>query len=248
MKPINSERLSPVIRILNPKREWLLLALMLELLHFSIWQDFGNPLSRALMLIHFGLFLIWQPIWRGDEKITVVDGVLFIVLTLGFVTWINLWLLSAWIILLTGICGGRVIINRQERNSYMIILIFLVTELLMVCVPELFNIEIRRNFSNLLSIMLPLLVYHAIRITGTIPANRGFPARSNYSPAGQPVDCRQPVEYVPQRHGLHHGTYRIPDHHRRTVVPDWLDTFPQIRFQRFFAVVVTFRIEYRHAI
>ena len=69
----------------------------------------------------------------------------------------NLWLLSAWLILLTGICGGRVIINRQERNSYMVVLIFLVTELLIVCIPELFNIDIPRNVSYLISILLPIL-------------------------------------------------------------------------------------------
>ena len=130
---------------------------MLELLHFSMWLDFGSPLTRALMLIHLGLFLIWQPVWRGDEKITELDGVLFILLTLAFVTWMNLWLLSGWLILLTGICGGRVMISRQERNSYMIVLIFLVTELLMVCVPALFNIEIPRNFLNLINVLLPVL-------------------------------------------------------------------------------------------
>lgn len=170
--PINSKILSPLVRILYPKREWLLLAAMLELLHFSIWQDFGSPLTRALMLAHLGLFLIWQPVWRGDEKLTVFDGVLFIILTLGFVTWMNLWLLSAWLILLTGICGGRVIINRQERNSYMIILIFLVTELLIVCVPELFNIEIPRNVSYLIRILLPVLPL----VTVMMPA--GTPGRS----------------------------------------------------------------------
>ena len=88
------------------RRESITLALMLEFLHGAIWFDFGSLSSRSLMLIHFGLFLIWQPVWRSDEKLAWYNGTAFIFLTLAFVTWMNWWLLYGWLILLVGFCGG----------------------------------------------------------------------------------------------------------------------------------------------
>ena len=43
---------------------WLLLA-MLALLHLALWLGVDNIWSRPLLLTHFGLFLLWQPLWRG---------------------------------------------------------------------------------------------------------------------------------------------------------------------------------------
>ena len=47
-----------------------ILSLMLLLLHaFLIWGDKTNLLNRAFFLCHYGLFLMWQPIWRSTEKL-----------------------------------------------------------------------------------------------------------------------------------------------------------------------------------
>jgi len=115
---------------------------MLELLHIAVWVDFGGALSRAMILVHFGLFLIWQPIWRGDESISWLNSGLFILLTLAFVSWINLWLIFIWIILLIGFLGGFIKHNTSDQIIYMITLAFLITELLMSVTTQIFNINI----------------------------------------------------------------------------------------------------------
>ena len=43
---------------------WLLLA-MLALLHGVMLLGVDSPWSRPLLLAHLGLFLLWQPLWRG---------------------------------------------------------------------------------------------------------------------------------------------------------------------------------------
>jgi len=149
--------MSQLLQAVRRREELILLMLMLESLHFALWFDFGSPLSRSLMLIHFGLFIIWQPVWRGDEKLAWYNGVLFIVLTLVFVTWMNLWLLFGWLILLIGVCGGRVIINRQERNNFMLVLLFLVSELLIACTTRLFNVEVPGGVTGLYGVLLPIV-------------------------------------------------------------------------------------------
>lgn len=137
------------------KRELIILALMLETLHLSIWLDFGSLISRSLMLSHLGLFLLWQPVWRGDEKLSIKNTVLFIAFTLMLTFWLNLWLLFAWLILLIGFISGRVTLNRSESAIYIIAIGFLVLELLFACVPALANIKIEQT--HLFRLALPIL-------------------------------------------------------------------------------------------
>ena len=142
---------------LSGRGELVTLALMLEFLHFSIWLDFGSPLSRALLLIHLGLFVIWQPVWRSDERISLQNTLTFFVLTLAFVIFINWWLMFGWLLILIGFAGGRIIINRQERNTFILALLFLTLELVLECTTRLFNIPISANYRDLFSYALPLL-------------------------------------------------------------------------------------------
>lgn len=142
------------------KSELITLALMLELLHLSIWIDFGSIASRSFMLSHLGLFLLWQPVWRGDKKLSVENIILFLVFTLALTYWLNLWLLFAWLILLIGFIGGRVTLDKNERAIYIIAMSFLVLQLLFAVVPGLAGIEIEgsRIFYMLLPI-LPLFIF-----------------------------------------------------------------------------------------
>ncbi len=143
------------INKLSQKRELIVLVMMLEMLHLSIWVDFGSIVSRSFMLSHLGLFLLWQPVWRGDEKLSIENTILFIVFTLALTIWLNLWLLFAWLILLIGFIGGRVTLDNNERFIYVTALGFLVLELLFACVPDLANVKIENE--HLFNLFLPVL-------------------------------------------------------------------------------------------
>ena len=108
--------------------EYRLLGLMLIPLHLAIWSDFGGAISRALMLAHLGLFLIWQPLWRRDERLTPAAALTFVALTIGFVAWLNWWTTAFWVLLLTGLVGGRRSTTRADRYAHMIALLFLVIQ------------------------------------------------------------------------------------------------------------------------
>ncbi len=137
-------------------REQLILVFMLELLHFSLWTDLTGSVSKALLIMHLGFFLIWQPLWQGDEKLRWHDILLLLVITYTFVFWIDWGLLFAWVILLIGLGGGRVIVNQRERTIYMLALTFLVIEILIRCTPMLFAIPVSSNTTNLFEILLPI--------------------------------------------------------------------------------------------
>jgi signal transduction histidine kinase len=138
-------------------REQLILFFMLELLHFSLWTDFDGPVSQSLLLMHFGFFLIWQPLWQGDEKLRWYDLLLLLLLAYIFVFWMDWGLLFAWVILLIGLGGGRVIVNQRERLIYMLALIFLGIEILIRCTPMLFNVPITTNTTRLFEYILPMI-------------------------------------------------------------------------------------------
>ena len=146
-----------ILRKLKGRWDLIAIALMLEFLHFSIWVDFGSLLSRSFMLIHLGLFLLWQPVWRSDERISWQNALTFFVLTIAFVSFLDWLLMFAWLILLSGFAGGRVVNNRNERNIYLLVLLFLTLELIIECTTMLFRVPIRADFRYLFSIVLPLL-------------------------------------------------------------------------------------------
>ncbi len=157
--------MSTFINKLTQKKELIVLVMMLGMLHLSIWFDFGSIISRSFMLSHLGLFLIWQPVWRGDEKLSVENTILFIVFTLALTIWLNLWLLFAWLILLIGFISGRVTLDRNERTVYILALAFLVLELLFGCVPELANVDIENKY--IFNLLLPVLLILILVFPGT---------------------------------------------------------------------------------
>ena len=128
-------------KLLSPRYEHRLLGLMLVFLHFAVWWDFGSPLSRSIMLAHLGLFLIWQPLWGREHHLDWRGGLFFVGVTMVFVTLYDRWLMTFWVLLLIGLIGGRVTTRTSERIIYLMVLVFLVSELLIGCIPPMFNVQ-----------------------------------------------------------------------------------------------------------
>jgi signal transduction histidine kinase len=127
-----------VMQSIINRREYFVLTAMLASLHAALWVDFGSPISRTLILVHFGFFLIWQPVQGSNQKYTWYNSIIFIVLILMFAYWVNWWLVFIWLIILIGIAGGRVVTHQVDRYVLFLVMIFLISELLIKCIPNLF--------------------------------------------------------------------------------------------------------------
>lgn len=152
-----------VRQFLVTRRETILLALMLESLHLALWPEFINPLLRAMwLMIHLGLFLLWQPIWRRDQKLTWYNLLLFVVLAALFVLARDWWLRTGWVIVLIGFFGGSIGTSTGARRTNMLILAFLTFELMIPCATALFNLPVagvlRDSFAILVG-ALPLTLF-----------------------------------------------------------------------------------------
>ncbi len=125
---------------LGQRGERGVLPLMLLVLHVALLSELSDPVTRALMTAHLGLFFLWQPIWQREQRLDWPALALILAFTATFVGLLNGWLVFAWFIVLVGLVAGRARMVRQERYAYMLTLAFLIAELLIVVVPQLFRI------------------------------------------------------------------------------------------------------------
>lgn len=137
--------MSPLAFLSNRRFEHQILALMLASLHLALWWDFGGALSRSLILAHLGLFLMWQPLWRREQRLNWKGSIVFILATLAFIIWTDWELMTFWLLLLTAIIGGRVTARRGSRYAYLLALTFLVAEILIACIPSMVAVQSLKN-------------------------------------------------------------------------------------------------------
>ncbi|MCP5150823.1 MAG: sensor histidine kinase [Ectothiorhodospiraceae bacterium] len=166
----------PLSALLHPRAEHRLLGLMMITLHLALWWDFGGALSRSLMLAHLGLFLLWQPLWNRERHLEIGSALLSVLAIVGFVAWLRWPFILFWLLLLVAFVGGRAAGGRRDRVAYLLGLVFLVSELLVACIPPLVSVpplekEARVLFSYGL-LLLPLALLF-------VPASRGAGERGH---------------------------------------------------------------------
>src|SRR5258705_11633224 len=113
-------------------RSWRgLFLVMLASLHLAaIWgaEDFW---ARGMMLAHFGLFILWQPFMRGEQRLTSSQVATIAAVALGTLYFLNWWLLALWVSVLAGIVGGKGVLfhTRWLRGFFLVVLLYLVSRL-----------------------------------------------------------------------------------------------------------------------
>src|SRR5262245_63574665 len=95
-----------LLRILLSVRQQDWLALMLLGLHVALAFGINMAVSKAFLLFHFGCFLLWQPVWRGDQKVYLGLALLMVgaaALLVAFCSWL---VLAVWLSVLFLLVGG----------------------------------------------------------------------------------------------------------------------------------------------
>lgn len=118
----------------------VVLGLMLLALHGGVAWGIVEVYARALLLVHFGLFLLWQPVWRGERTLEARSAVLVVALGLVLAAFGNWWLLAVWLAVLVALIGGNVTgsQDRRLRLSALLAAVYLLSLLLVWVVPHLF--------------------------------------------------------------------------------------------------------------
>ena len=163
-QPLSSSHSSPAFVMapwIERHRQWVLVA-ALALLHLALAQGPAGWLGRTLMLVHLGLFLLWQPFVRAEARLAGQHVlVMGLVLTPALLLF-NWWLVTAWLLLLAGVVGGRVFFHsrRSVRFYYLMALAYLILMLLVVVVPMALPEQLRldANLVTLALYTLPVLI------------------------------------------------------------------------------------------
>ncbi len=132
-------------RIIKDRRRtgiWQLLA-MLGLLHGAMLLGVNSPWAHPLLLAHLGLFLLWQPLWRGERKVGRGELAFIILAAMVAVFWLNWWAVAFWLTGLFGLVGARVFAfrDRWTRLLYLSVMAYLLAALLLWVVPHLFEAQ-----------------------------------------------------------------------------------------------------------
>ena len=125
-----------------------LMALMILSLHaLLIWGNMRG-FNVALFLIHYALFLLWQPVLRSSSQwfaltwqtatLIILGAVLGLIFIWFFMSW---WVVAFWIASLFALIGGRILSNENTRSRLPNILAasYLLGILLLWVVPKLLH-------------------------------------------------------------------------------------------------------------
>lgn len=174
--PGSVARRSPLAR---SRARWTL-ALMLLALHAAVAWGIDQSFSRSLMLAHLGLFLLWQPLWAGQEELARTQVLLLIVASTGFALALDLWLLTLWIAILVAMLGGNLAGSaKRQRWPYLIAVFYLLSLLLVVIVPQLLGEDRDMRF-------LPTAQW----LLGILPVAILFPREDRVG-----TEARSPVDF-----------------------------------------------------
>ena len=146
-------------------RRWVVLAMLLAL-HAAVTAEPGGAFQQLWLLVHFGLFLLWQPFFEAERRLDV-GSIVMLVTIIGAILWLVAgWLIVTWMLLLMGILGGRVFTTHTDRGNrfYLVAFAYVLAMMLLWAVPRLMLADqplpdtVARFARNVLPFVLALLL------------------------------------------------------------------------------------------
>ena len=150
------------------QRRWVVLA-MLVALHLAISSTPGGAFQRVWLLVHFGFFLLWQPFIAKERELEPLGSVILFVVLAVTIYFVAGWTIVAWVLILLGILGGRVLTVQSGagRNLfYLVAFAYLLAMLLMFAVPTLLlpDETIPDPVAHIARIFLPVMLVSLVMI------------------------------------------------------------------------------------
>ncbi len=161
--------------------EHRLLGLMLFFLLAAIHLGSNDTITLSFLIVHFGFFLLWQPVVKKQSTFNISQLIILSVLIFAFIYWFNPWLNVFWSLLLLTLLSGRIFARGLSRATYGFAVIILFLELILIITPELFHLaalssSIKSTFSMVLIILPLTLLFIPVTDTSSMQIDfiRGF--------------------------------------------------------------------------
>lgn len=123
-----------------------ILALMLLLLHAAFVWGQGELWGQAMVLAHYGAFLLWQPFFSGQQRLPWhrTLGVLLVGASLAGLN--NVWVASLWCVILSGLLGAVAVTlpTVRERMGLWAAVLYLLLLLFVWLLPQGYGLPVRQ--------------------------------------------------------------------------------------------------------
>ncbi len=149
-------------QLTHNQRRWVLLGVLM-LLHMLLLQGIESGVGRMLLVVHIGLFILWQPFVRAEQHLSGLQffAIACVVATAAY--WASTWMMIVWVMALAGIVGGKVFFfaGRWAKTFYLVVLAYLICILLVVLVPQVLpgSIVLPGEYLSLAKYVLPALFF-----------------------------------------------------------------------------------------
>jgi len=122
----------------------------------------SKTITQSFLIIHFGFFLLWQPVLSKQASFDTKQLVILIALVFTFIYWFNPWLNVFWTLSLLTLLTGRIFARGLARAAYGLAVITLFFELILNTTPGLFQLtalssSLQAPFSTII-LLLPLIL------------------------------------------------------------------------------------------
>ena len=161
--------------------EHRLLGLILFSLLAATHLGDGGMITQSFLIVHFGFFLLWQPVVKQQASFNTKQIVILFLLIFAFIYWFNPWLNAFWTLILLTLLTGRIFARGLARAAYGLAVIVLFLELVLNTTPALFHLSaiassLQAPFSAfILSLPLVLLLFPATgKASSQVDFIRGF--------------------------------------------------------------------------
>lgn len=141
-----------------------ILALMLFLLHAAFVWGRGEPWGQAMVLAHYGVFLLWQPFFSGQQHLPWPRALGVLAVGAALAALDSIWAAALWTVLLAGLLGGVTVSLKplQERMGLWLAVIYLLLLLFIWLLPQGFGLLVQQDALTILLrdslLLLPALV------------------------------------------------------------------------------------------
>jgi len=139
-----------------------LLAATLLTYHVLIWSSSGAQLQACLMLILYGLFLLWQPLWQKDSKVRLWPITLLAIIIALISYFFTNESLVLFGLIFSGFIGSRLLSQPNFRSFDSLSLIIIILEMATGVIPGAFpQIVLPALFLEYMQILIlvPILLF-----------------------------------------------------------------------------------------
>ncbi len=123
------------------KNESRILGLMLFSLLAAISPQQNALLAQSLLILHFGFFLLWQPLFKQQQSFSLPSLLILMLLIVAYIYWFNPWLSAFWLLILMSLLTGRIFNRGFDRIIYGYAVIILFLQLILISTPRLFGLS-----------------------------------------------------------------------------------------------------------